>query len=73
MNNRDKLIEIMVDKKLERREIAAQLHVDRDTVDHWLAPTESSRVSQMPDMALELLEIKLGICAPEIYVPEASR
>ena len=73
MNNRDRLIEIMVDRSLERREIAIQLNVERETVDHWLVPTESSRLSPMPDMAIELLELKLGMRTIDVYVPEAER
>ena len=73
MNNRDRLIEIMIDRGLERREIAVQLGVDRETVDHWLVPTESARLSPMPDMAIELLEIKLGMRQFDLYVPEAER
>ena len=73
MNNRDSLISLMVDQNLERREIATLLQVDRDAVDHWLLPTESPRTHQMPDMALELLEIKLGVREVEVYVPEAKR
>lgn len=73
MNNRDTLISLMVDHKLERREIASLLQADRETVDNWLLPTESARTHQMPDMALELLEIKLGVREVEVYVPEAKR
>ena len=73
MNNRDRLIEIIIDRNLERREIAVQLGVDRETVDQWLVPTESARLSPMPDMAIELLEIKLGMRQLDLYIPEAER
>ncbi len=72
MNNRETLIDIMVDFKLERREIANLLKVRRDEVEHWLASTESAKASEIPDMAIELLEIKLGVRSPEIYTPEAN-
>lgn len=72
MNNRDTLIEIMVNHKLERREIANLLHVKREEVEQWLASTESAKASEAPDMAIELLEIKLGVREAELYKPEAS-
>ncbi len=59
MNNRDTLIELMVAHGLERRELAALLRVDRDTVDCWLLPRDASRWSEVPDMAIELLDYKL--------------
>ena len=73
MNNRDTLIALMIDQKLERREIAAILQIDRETVDHWLLPTESPRLREIPDMAIELLEIKLGLREVDRYVPEQKR
>ncbi|HMM75246.1 MAG TPA: hypothetical protein PJ986_06040 [Gammaproteobacteria bacterium] len=59
MNNRDTLIELMVTHGLERRELAALLRVDRDTVDRWLLPREAARGCEVPDMAIELLGYKL--------------
>jgi len=59
MNNRDTLIEMMGAHHLERRELAALLRVERDTVDRWLLPREASRWSEIPDMAIELLGYKL--------------
>lgn len=73
MNNRESLIDLMINHKLERREMASLLSIDREVIDRWLAPTESSRQVEAPDMAVELLEIKLGIRPVEIYQPEASR
>lgn len=73
MNNRDSLIDLMINHKLERREIASLLNVERDQVEHWLASTESVKGSAIPDMAIELLEIKLGERTPDIYTPEATR
>jgi len=40
------------------------LKVKVDTVDHWLASHESHNYEDMPDMAMELLEIKLGAKKP---------
>lgn len=60
MNNREKLIDLMIDNDLERRELAELLRVDRETIDCWLAPTESARRVEVPDMAIELLGFKLG-------------
>ena len=51
----------MVDKELDRMEVAQLLLVKRDQVDHWLLPTEAKNHLEMPDMAIELLEIKLGL------------
>ena len=73
MNNRDTLIAMMIDQELERREIAALLSIARETIDDWLVPTESPRLKEIPDMAIELLEIKLGLREVDQYVPEASR
>ena len=60
MNNRDRLIDLMSDYKLERRDIAELVLVDRDTVDHWLLPPSSNRRNDIPDMAIELLTLKLA-------------
>lgn len=60
MNNRDRLIEIISEHELERREVAELLKVKADTVNHWLASHESHNYEDIPDMAIELLELKLG-------------
>ncbi len=60
MNNRETLITLMLENGLERREIAELLSVQRDTVDRWLISTESSRNLEIPDMAVELLNLKLA-------------
>ena len=60
MNNRERLMSYMQDHALERRDVAALVLVDRDTVDRWLLSGESSRRLEMPDMAIELLRLKLG-------------
>lgn len=61
MNNRDKLIDMMHEHSLERRELADLVLVDRHTVDGWLAPAESTRHHEVPEMAIELLQLKLGV------------
>ncbi|MBI4694766.1 MAG: hypothetical protein HY749_12170 [Gammaproteobacteria bacterium] len=77
MNNRDRLIDFMSDYKLERRDIAELVLVDRDTVDRWLLPPSANRRNDIPDMAIELLSLKLAARpkpAPELpaaQVPEA--
>lgn len=65
MNNRDRLIALLTDHRLERREIAQLLHVSRDTVDRWLAPRETHGREDVPEMAIELLELKLKSGAAE--------
>ena len=64
MNNRDRLIELLSVHELERREVAELLKVKADLVNHWLASHESHHYVEMPDMAIELLEIKLGTKKP---------
>ncbi|MCZ6802829.1 MAG: hypothetical protein O7D86_02550 [Proteobacteria bacterium] len=61
MNNRDRLMEIMTDRKLDRMELAELLKVRRNEVDHCLLSNESKNHTEMPDMAIELLELKLGL------------
>jgi hypothetical protein len=64
MNNREKLIELIADYKLDRRQVAELVSVKRDTVDHWLTSNESKSHEEIPDMAIELLEIKLRQIPP---------
>lgn len=59
MNNREKLIDFISVYKLDRREVAELLKVKREVVDHWLASGETRSHEDIPDMAIELLEIKL--------------
>lgn len=51
---------LIADHGLERREVADLVRVKRETVDHWLASHESKYHEEIPDMAIELLEIKLS-------------
>ncbi len=59
MNNRDQLIDLMITHKLERRDVAQLVHVPIDTVHHWLLPMEAHGRVEIPDMAIELLNLKL--------------
>lgn len=59
MNNRERLIELITQYELERREVAEMVKVRRDTVDHWLLPNEASNHEVVPDMAIELLQLKI--------------
>jgi hypothetical protein len=59
MNNRDQLIDLMTTHKLDRRDVAALVKVPREVVDHWLLPSESRSREPIPDMAIELLALKL--------------
>ncbi len=61
MNNRERLIDLMVEHELERTELAHMLKVKNVAIDHWLLPNEAGNHEDMPDMAIELLELKLGM------------
>lgn len=61
MNNRERLMDIIVEQKLDRMKIAELLKVKRDEVDSWLLSRESKNCTEMPDMAMELLELKLAM------------
>ena len=61
MNNRERLIDIITQYELDRREIADLVKVKREEVDHWLLPNESALHEPVPDMAIELLELKLKL------------
>ncbi|MGY8813703.1 MAG: hypothetical protein ACKVHQ_03165 [Gammaproteobacteria bacterium] len=71
MNNRQRLIDIIFEHKLDRLRVAELLKVKRDTVNHWLLSNESKSNIEIPDMAIELLEYKLGI-EPSEDVPSES-
>lgn len=59
MNNRERLIELIAEYQLDRRELAEILKVKRQLVDHWLLPNEAKDHEEVPEMAIELLELKL--------------
>jgi orotate phosphoribosyltransferase-like protein len=61
MNNRERLITLITDNGLDRSEVAELLRIKRDQVDHWLVANESKHHEEVPDMAIELLELKLKI------------
>ena len=65
MNNRERLMAIISDNNLERRDVAAMLKVKQEEVDHWLLSNESKSHQPMPDMAIELLELKIAMDKPE--------
>ena len=61
MNNRDRLIEIMTERGLDRSELAQLLSVKKKDVDQWLLSNESKDHEEIPDMAIELLQYKLDL------------
>jgi hypothetical protein len=61
MNNRERLMDIMADRELDRLQLAELLKVKRADVDNWLLSHESRNHKEIPDMAIELLELKLGL------------
>ena len=61
MNNRERLIEIMTERKLDRIELAQLLSVKKKDVDQWLLSNESKEHKEVPDMAIELLHYKLDL------------
>ena len=58
MNNRDRLIEIMAERRLDRSELAQLLSVKKKDIDQWLLSNESKDHEEIPDMAIELLQYK---------------
>lgn len=61
MNNREKLIDLITEHGLERGDVAEMVMVKREVIDHWLASSESRQHEGIPDMAIELLELKLKL------------
>jgi len=59
MNNRDRLIDLISEHELERRQVGDMLSVDRAQVDRWLLPHGSHDAEDVPTMAIELLALKL--------------
>lgn len=59
MNNRLKLIDLITEYNLDRRDVAAMLNVKPAMVDRWLLSPESKNHEEVPEMAIELLELKL--------------
>ena len=61
MNNRDRLIEIMAERGLNRSEIAQLLRGKKKDIDQWFLSNESAAHKEIPDMAIELLQYKLEL------------
>ena len=61
MNNRERLIEIMTERELDRVELAQLLSVKKKDIDQWLLSNESKEHKEVPDMAIELLHYKLDL------------
>lgn len=61
MDNREHLINLIAEFNLERLDVAEMVKVDLDQVGKWLAPTETKQHQTIPDMAIELLELKLKL------------
>ena len=59
MNNRERLIDLITQYELERLDVAEMVKVKRETVDHWLLPNEATNHEIVPDMAIELLQLKI--------------
>jgi len=59
MNNRQRLIDLITEHNLARQEVADMVKVKREVVDNWLLSNESRRHEEVPEMAIELLELKL--------------
>ncbi len=69
MNNRERLMAIISENKLERRDVAELLKVKQNEVEHWLLSSESRNHTEMPDMAIELLELKTAMAESESGEP----
>ena len=52
-------MDLISEHKLERLDVAEMLKVKLDDIDHWLVSSESKHHQEAPDMAIELLELKL--------------
>ena len=69
MNNRERLMAIISEGKLERRDVAELLKVKQNEVEHWLLSSESRNHAEMPDMAIELLELKIAMAKSDSGEP----
>ena len=61
MNNREKFLSLVIDNKLDREDVAELLRVTRHQIDNWMVSAESAHHEEIPDMAIELLELKLKL------------
>lgn len=66
MNNRERLMGVISENNLERRDVAELLKVKHDEVDHWLLPHDAKNHREMPDMAIELLELKVAMAKNDV-------
>jgi DNA-binding transcriptional regulator YiaG len=62
--NADLIRETATEAGLSRARLAEMLRVSPHTVDAWLKPTTSRSHCRPPDMAVELLCLKLGRALP---------
>lgn len=51
----------MIEHDLDRGDVAELVKVKRETVDHWLLTHESKNYEEVPEMAVELLQLKLKL------------
>ena len=51
----------MAERRLDRSELAQLLSVKKKDIDQWLLSNESKDHEEIPDMAIELLQYKLGL------------
>lgn len=58
-SNVEQLRQLMKKHRLTRVKVAELTHRSRQAVDNWLAPDDAYWQCQMPDSALELLNLKL--------------
>ena len=65
MNNRKRLMSIISDNNLERRDVAELLKVKQAEVNQWLLSNETKNQREIPDMAIELLELKINMKLPD--------
>ena len=65
MNNRERLMSIISDNNLERRDVAELLKVKQAEVNQWLLSNETKNQREIPDMAIELLELKINMKLPD--------
>ena len=59
MDNRQRLIDLIIEYKLDRRDVAELLKVKRDIVDQRLISAESKNHKEVSKMVIDLLALKL--------------